>query len=318
MKLRVFLEEFIEKNKLSNKRIFIFQGASYQVLFFAKLIEQIKKHYCFEAIDVANQNFSLHLSRLETTFLGQSIVYCLKNSHELDDKKEKQLLTYLASYTGPHIIICFIKEKVTLSSADTVVINIEEEAVDKEYFLLIIRILYPLIDIKKVNFILKHISSRRLSLCLDDICLIAHYLTVCPTIDDDFLKLLDSILVPDTTLFTLSQYFFSKNVSLFYQQWNNQINELAESFLVNFWSDQLWRASCVIDLYEKKQFAQAKTVAFRLPFSFLQTDWKKYSSAELRIAHDFIYGMDYQLKNSGESFCFDLFYSKFFTGQFRC
>ena len=62
---------------------------------------------------------------------------------------------------------------------------------------------------------------------------------------------------------------------------------------------------------------QAKTMAFRLPFSFIQTDWKKYAPAELRAAHDFVYGMDHQLKNGGDAFCFDLFYSKFFSGQFR-
>lgn len=228
------------------------------------------------------------------------------------------MLTYLQEYQGPHIVICFlpIKNK-QIAVAHGLVIDMDEVKVDKDMLTLIMRLTQPSLDLKKLNPIIKYISSRRLSIALDDACLISQYLLVCTTIGDDFLAWLDTILFPDKALFTLSQTFFSKNVSSFYTQWQNQESLYAEAFWISFWSEQLWRACAVIELYENKEFAQAKTMAFRLPFSFIQTDWKKYAPAELRAAHDFVYGMDHQLKNGGDAFCFDLFYSKFFSGQFR-
>jgi len=318
MNFTTFLETFITGKTLPAKHVFIFHGASYPILFFAKFIEQIKKQYYLEVIDVVEQDFSANMSRLQTSFLGQSVFYWLKNGPELDEKKANKIVTYLQEYQGPHTVICFLQTKSKpTASTDSLVIDMDEVKVDRECFALIMRFMQPSLDAKKLNPVVKYISSRRLSISLDEVCLISQYLSVCTTVGDDFLEWLDTILFPDKALFTLSQSFFSKNISSFHAQWQNQSPVYAEAFWLSFWSEQLWRACAVIDLYEKKEFSQAKTMAFRLPFSFIQKDWKKYTIAELRSAHDFVYGMDYQLKNGGESFCFDLFYSKFFSGQFR-
>jgi hypothetical protein len=66
---------------------------------------------------------------------------------------------------------------------------------------------------------------------------------------------------------------------------------------------------------ERREMVEAKKVGFRLPFSFMQRDWKKTSVHELIQAHDCIYALDYGLKNGGE-FWMELFYTKFFESGF--
>ena len=59
----------------------------------------------------------------------------------------------------------------------------------------------------------------------------------------------------------------------------------------------------------------AKQISFRLPFTFVQKDWRSYSIRELKNAHQFIYTLDYDFKH-GSTMAFDLFFSKFFSNQF--
>ena len=68
---------------------------------------------------------------------------------------------------------------------------------------------------------------------------------------------------------------------------------------------------------EKNQMAQAKTVGARLPFSYLQRDWKKSTRAEIKQAHQSIYELDNASKNTIETQAgIDLFYTKFFLNEF--
>ncbi len=319
MNLITFLQTFSSNKTLPSKHVFLFHGTMYQSLFFSYLLEQIKAKHYTETIDIAEQDFASVQSRLQTSFLGQSVVYWLKNSADLDEKTANKINTYVQSYTGPHTIVCFLSLKNKPMSTDMMATcDIDELKIDQNNFLSLLHFVQPSIDSKKVQPILKYFSTRRLTLSLDDVCLLAHYVSVSTVIGADFLEWLDTILFPDKALFTLSQFFFAKNVQLFYAQWQQQEAHYAEPFWISFWSEQLWRAAVMIELYEKKEFSQAKTAAFRLPFSLVQSDWKKYSVRELRNAHDFMYDIDYQLKNGADQVAaFDLFYSKFFSGQFK-
>ncbi|MCL5875468.1 MAG: hypothetical protein M1114_03285 [Candidatus Dependentiae bacterium] len=319
MNFSTFLQTFTSSRSLPKKYVFLFHGTSYQPLFFSKLLEQIKTFISIETIDIIEQDFTLVQSRLQTSFLGQSVVYWLKNSADLDEKAANKLNSYLQSYTGPHTIICFLSLKNKPINTDFITaLDVDEVKIDQDYFLRILHFIGAPVDIKKIQPIIKYLVTRRLSLSLDDVCLISHYISVCTVVGNDFLEWLDTILYPDKALFTLSQLFFAKNVTVFYTQWKQQESQYTEAFWLSFWSEQLWRAAAMIELYEKKEFSQAKVAAFRLPFSLVQSDWKKYSLNELRAAHNFIYDIDYQLKNGADqSVTFDLFYSKFFSGQFK-
>ena len=59
----------------------------------------------------------------------------------------------------------------------------------------------------------------------------------------------------------------------------------------------------------------ARTVSFRLPFSFLKKDWRMITGTQLQRAHEEIYNLDHAFKNSGSFDMLDLFYLTFFLGN---
>ena len=68
---------------------------------------------------------------------------------------------------------------------------------------------------------------------------------------------------------------------------------------------------------KKNDRVGAKKISYRLPFSFLNRDWRKFSLEELKGAHSFLYTLDYKLKNNCEPGYLDLFYMKLFNQKFN-
>ena len=56
---------------------------------------------------------------------------------------------------------------------------------------------------------------------------------------------------------------------------------------------------------------EAKKGTYRLPFSFLNKDWQKYSPDSLVAAHDALYRFDYNLKHGGTVNGLELWYHRF-------
>ena len=73
-----------------------------------------------------------------------------------------------------------------------------------------------------------------------------------------------------------------------------------------------------IAFLELKDFSAARSFSYRLPFTFIQGDYKNVSLNELANCYKFLYNIDFALKR-GFDFCsFDLFYVNYFTKKFTC
>src|SRR5205807_225901 len=112
------------------------------------------------------------------------------------------------------------------------------------------------------------------------------------------------------------QYFFSKQKSNFFSLWGELRLQYPDEFWVVFWSEQLWQAIVFCEEASRNGAARAKSLVNRLPFSFMQKDWQSYKNDELISAHDFLYSIDYSLKNSAGTFGIDLFVHKFIHKDF--
>ena len=98
-----------------------------------------------------------------------------------------------------------------------------------------------------------------------------HYAKVLGANTDYFISAwLEKIITPERSLFTLSTYFFAKKAQLFFAEWKNIFGQYSEQFWIAFWSEQLWRAHHYVDYSKAKQFALAKKIGYRLPFTFMQ------------------------------------------------
>ena len=286
------------------------------MLFFSLVRHKLKQSLpSITPLDVSVLDKASVISQLETTFLGTSNFYWLNNVHTLSEKQRKIWLAYLQTYNGPNTVSFFIDTQTKIALPKKTVLVSIPDAVDKKSYVSLL-FLFKVEQLPGHTRFIQELFKRHRVLSLDVACVMLNYMFLGAQGSAFFDQWLDTIIGSDGSLFALSQYFFAKDVRLFSKQWHKLKDQFPDIFWVTFWSEQLWRAYNYVYLSNKKQFIQAKKIGFRLPFSFMQRDWRSFSCAELKNAHQFVYDLDFKLKNSSGVPGLDLLYSKFLLNKF--
>lgn len=311
----LFKSSLFDKN--FKNRIVYFKGIEYPFLFFHLLFQSIKKS------SRLNVNFikinELDISKLklnfEQYFLGESLFFWLGNIS--DYKKRNELISYLNLYYGPHSIGFFVNNEIQVESNFKIEpINCDNIATIAQFESLLF--LWDASHHKIILQFIKKIFQKYNRLTLDQVCILANYAILLGSRYSNFIdNWLENILVNDYSLFTLSKYFFSHDSKSFFKYWNSIFENYAPVFWTSFWSEQLYRAVNFLNLRNQGKNFEAKQMSYKLPFSFIQSDWKKTSIIELQKSHQHIYNIDYALKNGGSAISLDLFYSKYFAKESR-
>ena len=316
MNLVQFLSNKNRYFSTNNDSVLIFKGFEYPLLFFSNLFSFLRNNqFHVETIDCSGKTFASLCAQFETTFLGKQVIYWLGNSTELDNKIQKKLVAYLAQYKGPHKLVIYMPINMVISD------SLSQVSLEKYTSFAVIEqlalLFYSELNTDIRTFITT-LSSKCSALSLDKACFLFNYNYSMGFKNKSFFnEWLDLITLPETSLFTLSQYFFAQNKKAFFKQWSLIAHNYSDAFWLTFWSEQLWRAAGLITLLGQKKMVQVKKMAFRLPFSFIKTDWKLYTPLELAKAHSFIYLLDYRIKNGGDPVFLHLFYTKFLSRDFQ-
>lgn len=306
----------VAQQQLDAYPILLFSSKQYPVLFFSTLLAQLRQQYNLEPKSVLFDQLSsqaLH-AQLSTTFLGRSDLLWLGDFSSLEPVAlKKQMLALVGSYQGPHRLLgCIHPDDV--SAAMKTVISLDEDLSEYDRRALA-AFLFPHIP-SAADAVEKLVKGTRLG-SIDQLVMVAQYAGVVgknvSLFVDQWMK---KIIAPESSLFDLSSYFFGRKTEQFWSSWHVLKDEYAAPFWTTYWSEQLWRAHYVIKLYKENKITEAKQLSFRLPFSFLQRDWKNLSAAELQRAHQFLYDGDYAFKNGGSEFFIEVFYATFLTKQF--
>lgn len=316
MDLRTFLDQAQEPDFFFAQSVINFSGPSYSLLFFSLLMRRIKEllQEKYAVIDIQQTDLEQFKAQASVPFLGQQRFYWCGNAHALEAKKVKDLLAFISTYNGPHIIGLFSEKAPTgRQKKGHCLVELPTE-LNKEYIRDLYAYLFPFRS-QLSDSSLTAIFKRSGTLDLEVACLLMHYLSLLSStqvnhfIDEWF----DKILVPDKSLFMLSTYLFAQKSKLFFELWRAVEYDYPIQFWLSFWSDQLFRATCFIKLAQKNKFLEAKKIAYRLPFTFIKKDWRNFSPKTLTGAHNFLYQFDYSIKNGGDEVWLDLFYQKFFN-----
>lgn len=308
----------LNQKTITAKSVVCFRAHNhYPLLFFSVLLADIKKEYTLpiEIIDLATQDIASVKGKLETSFLGQKIFCWLRNISDVP-KTRKELYKYLAAYTGPNIVAFFVyhadASRIESSWLDVSI----PEAIDRNQFVVLATRMYGMQELYAKQCASLLISSQ-LAMQLDDACLLTQYamLIGSKNISSFIQEWLEQLIKPKTSLFMLSKHFFAKDARTFFSTWLSMSKQYPIQFWIVFWSEQLWSAAAYISLMRSNDHIEAKKVASKLPVTFLQKNWREYSIRELKNAHDYIYKLDYSLKNGGNEVGLDLFYSKFFHNE---
>ena len=289
----------------------------YPLLFFSLFIKKLQSipAHVIETIDLAHVDSAQAQSMLQTSFLGMRVCYWLQNINELDEKKQKFWLGYVQQYTGPHTLIFYTNDQeFVLPRSKNLVLIMVPESLDEKAGIL----LFQSLNQKGVTVQWAPLCARLFkkfdTLSLESACLLMYYIRLLGAHVDAFLdQWLNKILMPEQSLFTLSTYFFAKKNTLFFKQWSAIQHDYAEVFWVSYWSEQSWRAYHFVNLMRSNNVAEAKKIGTRLPFSFMQKDWRLHSLEQLQALHNDIYAVDYALKNGASCSSLDVVYSKFLS-----
>lgn len=311
MKLRTFLAHR-QKQEAFRAPVHYFFGERYPALFSSLLIEKLKELYpSFKVIHPEKVDWQELQALLNTTFLGAIQTFWLGDLSILDARTKKKLLIYLETYQGPHTVLCYVSTK-DAPSKSTIVINIAE-ALQK----IDIEALFQFFWENSAERFLKMVQNDYKTLPLDSILLIGQYSILLGGKTQVFMRSwYEKIVLPESSLFVLSQSFFARKRDMFFRSWLSLKDDYNPVFWTVFWSEQLWRASHVVTLRKAQKFNDAKQMSYRLPFSFLQSGWQNVTSQELNNAHDFLYQVDCRVKSGGSELALEHFYNKFFSRQF--
>ncbi len=290
--------------------VFCFVGKKYPALFFYHLKQVYKKNeYIIQSLDCENIVHDLsYKSHLEMSFLGTNYFYWLTDFIGLDAKQQLNLQSYFEQYEGPHTLH-FFTDKPLIAKIHAVELPND---IDLELYIQLFSLFFPEYATKAKSQVVLSFFRKYKFLSLENACLLMNYALVLGSkIDGDVAELFDALMVPEKSLFTLSSYFFAKQDREFFKLWHAIKDDYGDVFWTTYWSEQLFRAYCFVELMQKKDFAQAKKSAFRLPFSFVQKDWRSVNLIELKNAHDQITTIDWNIKNGISSY-FEHFFLNFF------
>lgn len=311
MQLITTLKNCIATQQTSaNWSVFCLRAKEYPGLFCAQVIEHFKKAgAAIMVMDLALGDPAEVAAELSISFLGQRKIYWFGDVASLDAAKKKFYLSFLEKYTGPHSIIFCSDQSFEVDSFVEL-----PTTLDQTQFCELFSFFYE----REANkLFLESLFSVQVKLPLDVACMVMQYLVVVdPAMaKEEVVHFFKRIITTERSRFTLSQYFFSKERE-FFKMWRDIEPDFPPEFWVIFWSEQIWQASLFVTQAKDVGPLAARKGINRLPFSFMQRDWKRYQERELCAAHSFLYAVDYGMKNGYAKDGLELFLFKFVHGDF--
>ncbi|MCL4229692.1 hypothetical protein KJZ61_03335 [Candidatus Dependentiae bacterium] len=315
------LEQSHLSDFLSQHRVMVYVGeGEYPLLFFMAFLKKLRscENAVIESIDVQECGLDAAQLRLETSFLGNSTIYWLKSFDMLDEKKRKLWFKYMSSYIGPNSIMLFVdSEHKLLMDNHKEYLRIDvPHVIDDAYALRLMRALQVKSSQAGAALLARMFKIYK-KITLDQCVHVMHYVPLVSTSNQVQVdQLIHETIGMERSLFDLASLFFACQREPFFQRWIEERDRFSPIFWCSFWSEQLLRAASYVHVARNSSMIEAKKISQRLPFSFIQKDWKRYQAKELAQMHEYLYGIDFAMKNGSEAPMLDLFYAKFFTKDF--
>jgi hypothetical protein len=188
------------------------------------------------------------------------------------------------------------------------------EKIDQTMYVQLFSFLYP--GVAQDTAFLKNLFGKQEQLSLDDAYRVMSYQMVVGRNGKEFFSSwYTKLIASEASLFTLSQYLLGRNTRLFLTQWKACKDEYPLEFWVAYWSDQIWQATHFVTTVREKGYEEARKDFYKLPFAFLNNDWRQHNPHALVDAHAGLYELDYRSKNGGGAYALELWYHRFLRGS---
>lgn len=299
--------------------LIVFSGVEYQPLLMGQARQvSASKGVIWESA-LSSFDDKVGTAVFEQLFLGDKKNYWLGNIFEsMNAKGRKSFKEYVEHYSGPHTLILFYNSKSDeplikkcLERSDVAVISYEQlYAFEQIEFLR--TACFSDMSPQKLSALNKLAgSTKRLSI---DVWLqMIRYLSVTSMKALSSGQLSFHELIPDEySLFDLATFFFKRDMVAFYELWEKVRPLYPDIFWISYWSDLTWRAYHATYFMKAGNYTSARKYAYRLPFSFLQYQWKSVDEHELKVLLQHLYNADYAFKRGAFEIPFEVMWAPFF------
>ncbi len=313
MNFSTFLQQAKFPDLWQKHKLMHFTSTTYPQLFFQTLVDTLVQQKIIDIelkkIHIASIGYQELIAMLSQSFLGMPMYYWLGDLSGMAAKDKEKLIAFLSTYQGENFIAFFTPELIDIPSAEKIQLSSLTEATTIDQ---LIAFLGDGITENKAAIIKKYLIHVD-NISLDALCSFMQQAALTHT--RDIHAVIKNLLMPtqpQAQLTKLTEYFFAQEQVLFFRQWSQLKDEYPAIFWISFWADLLWKAHYTIMFLEQKKFAEAKKMSYRLPSSFIQHGYKKCKQATLVNLYNFLYSIDFTLKQ-GSMFCsLDLFYMNYF------
>lgn len=229
------------------------------------------------------------------SFLGSYSLFYLKNADELSDKKRSQLISFLSSYNGQHVLVLSVSLDFPFISQQTFELN-DFLNLDQLRELVCLFERDSSVQMRKIAFYLA--LSRQFQFTPDIFARLWSYAGLVGARVEQFsVTILPYLVTQDYTLFELSTAFFARDVKKFMKVFELLNAEFQAPFWVSYFSEQIFRAFWYVYFKKNNKLVDAQKIAYRLPYSFVQKDWKTHDYKLLAELHEKLYQFDTDFKH---------------------
>jgi hypothetical protein len=317
MHILEFIQALESDQFLEQYATIIWRAEEYSALFFSRIYTHLKYHKKIGIIPIspADQVWQHAQAQLTTLFLGNKQYYWFSDFSHIDQATKENWYNFIQNYTGPHCLLVYIPKIVALTETKQQLIVEIPVYVSAELFNKLYNALFSFGAAVDPLFLQKLFSFHKNILLEDALRIMAYYQVLGRKYDVFLNNWLDKLLVPEKSLFTLSQYLFAQDKTLFLKHWLSVKADYPAEYWVVFWSEQIAQAITFVSVASTQSPLEARKLVNRLPFSFMNKDWKRFKIPFLAQAHQFLYDFDYNLKNGADDWGIELWYYKFLEHQ---
>lgn len=305
-------KSIMEQQTGEDRSVVVLYAPDYPAQFCSHLLERMKQRgQAVARVDCASLDPAAVMAEWSMSFLGTGQLYWCGDMSAVESSKKKQLFSFLAMYRGPHRVMLFNDKSIEGLASVAL-----PTFVDRAEFGALVHLFYP--HVENDQELIEAVFAAQPKLAIEAACVALQYLAVLGEGDTNVgaRSLFGRMLAPEHSIFTLSQHFFAKELVPFFKLWRALEVDFAPEFWVSFWSEQLWQASLFVSQAKEVGPLAARKGVNRLPFAFMQRDWKRYNEREFSLAHNDLYLVDFGMKNGYAKDGLELFLWRFLQGYF--
>jgi hypothetical protein len=250
---------------------------------------------------------------LGTAFLGHTQIYITPWLGDLKDDVVKTFGAFCTTYKGPHYLIVWAKEKQGAWFSKGGVVQMVEGAGALSTSQLAT---LPALQETSRRAFAQALLARYKNLSYEQLATCLAYAPLLGRSYDVFLETwAPKILNQKRSLYTLSGLFFGPSYKAFLTEWQAQSADYPPEFWTVYWSDLAWQAYVYRVCMQTGREADAKVAARRLPFAFVQREWRSREPAQCAQLVTAFSAVDHTLKNGGTALGLEVAFLNWFSGR---